>query len=206
MNNRQLLQAVDPEVSKTKFDSEVKDFRELCHEYNARGWFLAEADFPNVFVILSAHKLRPAPIITGVLFDYTDYDLHPPSVRLVNPFTREPWKSEELPTTLRRRTHNEPIVIPGIQFPQGIASIMQEQSLMQSYPGGIPFLCVAGVREYHEHPAHSGDVWENHRPAGAGRLVRILEVIDTYGLRPITAYNIRLKPEIEGFLQSEPPE
>lgn len=205
MSNRRLVQSVDPEVSKAKFESEITDFRTLSHEYNARGWFLVDADFPNAFVILAAQQLHPAPLITGVMFDYTDYDLHSPSVRLVNPFTHEPWKFEELPTTLKRRTQNEPIVIPGLQLPHGVASIMQEQTLMQAYPGGIPFLCIAGVREYHEHPAHSGDVWEIHRSAGAGRLVRILEVIDTYGLRPLTGYNIGLTPQITGFIQSEPP-
>lgn len=204
MTSHQPVQSVDPVVSRTKFEREIADFRELAHQYNPRGWFLIEAEFPSVFVILAAPQLQPAPLITGVMFDYTDYDLHSPSVRLVNPFTREPWKWGELPTQLKRRTQNEPIIIPGLQLPQG-ASIMQEQTLMQSYPGGIPFLCIAGVREYHEHPAHSGDVWEIHRSAGAGRLVRILEVIDTYGLRPLTAYNIGLTPQITGFIQSEPP-
>lgn len=83
--------------------------------------------------------------------------------------------------------------------------IMQQQPLMQAYPGELPFLCIAGVREYHDHPAHSGDAWELHRPSGAGRLIRILEVIDTYGLRPLTGYNVNLTPQIVGFAQGEPP-
>jgi hypothetical protein len=73
-------------------------------------------------------------------------------------------------------------------------------------PEDIPFLCIAGVREYHEHPAHSGDAWELHRQAGAGRLVRLLEVIDTYGVRPISAYNIELVPRVSGFVQNQVPE
>jgi hypothetical protein len=35
--------------------------------------------------------------------------------------------------------------------------------------------------------------------------VRILEIIDTYGIRPMTGYNISLSPQVVGFLQSEPP-
>ena len=203
-----LVQSVDPVVSRTKFDREIADFRALAPQYTSRGWFLVEAEFPHVFVVLAAPQLRPSPLITGVTLDYSDYDVQPPSVRLVNPFTREPWKGEELPTTLRRRSQGGPVVIPGLQLPLGAAMprLMQEQPLMQAYPDGIPFLCIAGVREYHEHPAHSGDLWELHRPAGAGRLIRILEVIDTYGVRPLTGYNIKLAPQISGFLQGEPPE
>lgn len=207
MSAGQLAQSVDPAISRTKFDCEIGDFRALAKEYGLRGWFLVEAEFPHAFAILSAPQLKPPPLITGVTFDYTDYDLSPPSVRLVNPFTREPWRGEELPTTLRRRVESEPMLIPGLQLPPGASMprMMQEQPLMQAYPDGIPFLCIAGVREYHDHPAHSGDVWELHRAAGAGRIARILEVVDTYGLRPLTGYNVNLIPQIMGFIQGETP-
>jgi hypothetical protein len=200
-------QSVDPAVSRAKFDAEIGDFRALAQEYGARGWFLVDADFPHAFVVLAAAQLKPAALITGVSFDYTDYDLRPPSVRLVNPFTREPWAGDELPTTLRRRVENAGLQIAGLALPPGVPPpiLIQEQTLMQVYPDGVPFLCIAGAREYHDHPAHSGDAWELHRAAGAGRLVRILEVIDTYGLRPLTGYNVNLVPQIVGFIQSEPP-
>jgi len=203
-----LSQSVDPAVSQSKFDSQIADFRALASQYGLRGWFMVEAEFPKVFVVLAAPQLRPPSLVTGVAFDYTDYDLRPPSVHLVNPFTREPWRGDELPTTLRRRVPGQPVHIPGLQLPLGamMPRIVQEQPLMQAYPDGVPFLCIAGVREYHDHPAHSGDVWELHRPSGAGRLVRILEVIDTYGLRPLTGYNVNLTPQIVGFTQAETPE
>lgn len=207
MTAEQLVQSVDPAVSRNKFDREIADFRSLAEQYGARGWFLAEADFPRAFVVLAAPQLSPPPVVTAVSFDYTDYDLRPPSVRLVNPFTREPWTGGKLPTTLRRRVEAPPVSIPGLQLPPGVAApkILQEQSLIQAYPDGVPFLCIAGVREYHDHPAHSGDAWELHRPAGAGRLIRILEVIGTYGLRPLTGYNVNLTPQIVGFVQGDPP-
>lgn len=28
---------------------------------------------------------------------------------------------------------------------------------------GRPFVCMAGVREYHTHPSHTGDLWESHK-------------------------------------------
>jgi len=202
------LQSVDPAVSRVKFDSEVADFRSLAEQYGSRGWFLAEASFPRAFVVLAAPQLSPPPLITGVLFDYTDYDLRPPSVRLVNAFTREPWAGDKLPTTLRRRVEGPALQIQGLQLPPGLAAptIRQEQPLIQAYPDGVPFLCIAGVREYHTHPAHSGDAWELHRTAGAGRMIRILEVIDTYGVRPLTGYNVSLVPQIAGYVQGDPPE
>lgn len=33
-----------------------------------------------------------------------------------------------------------------------------------AHPGvGRPFLCMVGSREYHTHPSHTGDHWENYR-------------------------------------------
>ena len=71
------------------------------------------------------------------------------------------------------------------------------QPLMQAYgPDDIPFLCLAGVREYHDHPAHSGDVWELHRASGAGRMVRLIEIIHRFGIEPIIGFGVQLVPQI----------
>jgi hypothetical protein len=71
------------------------------------------------------------------------------------------------------------------------------QPFMQAYgPDEVPFLCLAGVREYHEHPGHSGDIWEFHRISGAGRLVRLLEIIHRYGVEPLQGFNVQLVPQI----------
>lgn len=143
-----------------------------------------------------------------MLFDYSDYDVQPPSVRLADPFTREPYTAAQLPTTLKREIELDAPPIPGLAMPPGAigARMVQQQPLMQQYgPDDVPFLCLAGVREYHEHSAHSGDRWELHRRTGAGRLVRLLEVIDTYGVRPINGYGINLVPQINGLTQGEVP-
>jgi hypothetical protein len=202
-----LVQFADPEVSRAKFDREVAEFRALAGEYAQRGWLLVEAEFPNVFVVMAAPQLRPPPIVTGVLLDYTDYDLRPPSVRLVSPFTRQPYKASELPTNLLRQVEGDAVPI-GLSLPPGVMAprMVQQQTLMQSYgPDELPFLCIAGVREYHEHPAHSGDRWELHRMDGAGRLVRILEIVDTYGIRPLNGYGVTLVPQVSGLTQGEVP-
>jgi hypothetical protein len=200
-------QTVDPAVSRAKFERQIENFRCLEQDYARRGWFLARAEFPRVVVLLAAPQLQPTPLITGVAFDFSDYDLRPPSVKLVNPFSGEPWPAEQLPTRLLRRTEVEGQMFPGMSLPPGVEApkMVQDQPLIQDYPGEDPFLCIPGVREYHDHSAHSGDTWELHRSSGAGGLIRLLEVIDTYGIRPLTAFNVQLETKVTGFLQGEVP-
>ncbi len=96
-----------------------------------------------------------------------------------------------------------PAPLPGL--PEGLMAHFQlVENLLQTYgEHDVPFLCLPGVREYHEHPAHSGDAWELHRAAGAGRFVRLLEIIYHIGIEPITDYNVNLVPQI-GFAVPRP--
>jgi hypothetical protein len=198
------VQVADPTVSGTKFAREVAEFRALERDYRRRGWILARADFPEALVVVAARQLAPPAIVTGVLFNYTDYDAQPPSVTLVDPFTEEPFPAEHLPTRLLRSV--APELPAGVQLPPGAQLQTVAQPLMQDYgPGTIPFLCLPGVREYHDHPGHKGDHWELHRTSGAGRLVRILEIIDTYGVRPIQNYEMQLALRVTGLSQSAVP-
>jgi hypothetical protein len=200
-------QVVDPQVSRAKFDREIAEYQQLERDYRRRGWLLVRAEFPSVLVALAATQLSPPAIVTGVAFDYTNYDLRPPSVRLVDPFSGEPYKAKALPTHLKRSVESAAPPIPGLQLPLGAqARLVGQQPLMQWYgPDDTPFLCIAGVREYHDHPGHSGDAWDVHRRAGAGRLVRLLETIVKYGVQPISDYQISLQPRISGFIQREVP-
>jgi len=202
-------QFADPEVSRLKFEREISEFRDLEETYLARGWVLTEAEFPRVRVLMCTPQLKPAAIVVAVEFDFTNYDVEPPSVTLVEPFTNRPYTFDELPTVLKR-TIPQPSDFsppPGLPFPPGAQIVMNmQQPLMQAEEGGIPFLCIAGVREYHAHPAHSGDLWDLHRESGAGRLVRLIEVIHRYGIEPISDYQIQLALSITGFIQSAFPE
>lgn len=200
---------VDPAVSRAKFEREVAEYRKLEGEYMRRGWWMLRAEYPEVFVVFANSELKPPAVVFGALLDFTNYDLWAPSVKLVDPFTREPYKANELPTVLKRRTVR--------QAPPGLAAMIQQQGgdmpqfvqdepLMQWYaPDDVPFLCLPGVREYHEHPAHSGDSWLLHRDRGEGKLYFILEKLYKYGVQPITTYNIQMMPVIR-FGQQETPE
>ena len=209
-------QFVDPAVSRRKFDREIAEFRSQAGDYGRRGWFLADAAFPHALVILATAKTQFISILCGVSFDYSNYDAAPPSVRLVHPLTREPYKWSKVPTRLLRMPASPDAgkaaqaLPPGVAqaLAQGVAQaqLVQPQPLMQAYgDDDIPFLCIAGVREYHEHPAHTGDPWELYRTSGAGRLIRLVQVISKYGLETIDGFEVQMAPTIR-FLLGVPPE
>ena len=195
-------QFADPAVSRRKFDREIAAFRSQADEYRRRGWLLAEAEFPHALVILATAKTQPISILCGVWFDYSNYDAAPPSVRLVHPLTREPYKWSKLPTRLLRMPAPPAAGEAAQALPPGVAQalaqgVAQAQPvvpipLMQAYgDDDIPFLCLAGVREYHEHPAHSGDHWLSHRTFGAGRLVGFSRSSPSTAWRPSTVLRSR---------------
>ena len=166
-------QHVDPVVSRAKFDRELREYRSMEADYRARGWFLVKADWPLVLVVLASSRTTPPAIVTAVQFDYTNYDAEPPSVCMIDPFSGRRLLAKELPTRLPRLIPGSEVPIPG---PGGSkVRLNTAQDLMQAHsPDDVPFLCVSGVKEYHNHPGHSGDPWELHRAAGEGRLVRLL--------------------------------
>lgn len=199
-----VVQYAEPNVSRRKFDRELADYRSMGESYRSRGWFLLDSEFPTVFVALCAPHIKPPAVIMGVSFDYTNYDASPPSVKIVNPFTGEPYKFKDLPNPLNRALPPREVQLPGMP-PEQKMVVPNMQQLMQGYgPEDIPFLCLAGVREYHSHPAHSGDLWELHRATGAGRLVRLLDVIYRYGVAPITGFGVQLVPQV-GLNYGPPP-
>ena len=188
-------QYVDPSVSRTKFEREIDDYRVLESDYRARGWFLVKAEWPVVVVVLASNQTKPPAIVAAVQFDYSNYDAEPPSVRFIDPFSGRLLPFNELPTRLPRGVPGQEMPMPVPGGPK--VQVMMAQDLMQAHsPEDIPFLCVPGVKEYHDHPGHSGDPWEVHRSAGEGRLVRLLGVISKYGLEPIKGFNVNLVPQV----------
>ena len=195
-------QYVDPTVSRTKFDREITEFLSLEADYRARGWFLVKADWPMAVVVLASNKTSPPAIVTAVQFDYTNYDTEPPSVRFIDPFSGRVLPFKELPTRLSRGVPGQELPSPVLDGPK--VQVMIAQDLMQANsPEDVPFLCISGVKEYHDHPGHSGDPWEIHRSSGEGRIVRLLEVISKYGLEPVKGFQVNLQPQVS-FAFSEP--
>jgi len=170
-------QVVDPKVSRAKFDREVAAYRGLEATYRKRGWLLLEAEFP----------------VAAVVVDFTDYDLQPLSVRFVDPFTRERLLASNVPFQMLRRPP-----MPGVQ-PEAIAALMQQGAvpllhmLQANKPDDYPFICLPGIREYHDNPAHTGDSWLLHRGSGEGSLAFILEKIWIYGVEPLSTYQVQVQ-------------
>jgi hypothetical protein len=188
-------QFVDPEVSRVKFEEQIVAFKKIESELGRRGCWVAKVEFPQVFALFATSKLKPPSLVFGALIDFTNYDMWAPSVRLVDPFTREPYVFGRLPTHLNR-------LVPGAN--PGEKTL---QPLMQaSNPNEIPFLCIPGVREYHDHPGHTGDSWLLHRNNGEGTLFFIVDQLLKYGVEPLNGYEMGLKISISGYNQVVVPE
>jgi hypothetical protein len=195
------VQYADADVSRTKFEREIENFRAVERDYRSRGWFLTEAAYPRAVVLMCAPQIKPSPVVFSAVFDYSNYDAEPPSVQLVDPFSGTPILARDLPVAMMRDLSPQP------SLDQPIAPQPQQftQYMVSHSPDEVPFLCIAGVREYHRHPAHTGDSWELHRASGAGTLVRLLEILYKYGTQAIKGYavQVQLLPHISGF-QVEP--
>ncbi|KRR16188.1 putative metal-binding protein [Bradyrhizobium retamae] len=190
------LQTVDPEVSRVKFERELANYRSMESAYRKRGWILLDAEFPEIFVVFAATKLRPPPIVAAIVLNFTDYDLRPPSVRFVDPFTREPIPAKLLQVQMFRRA-----AIPGAT-PETIQALAQQggvqvtNMIQYNSPDDRPFICLPGIREYHDNPAHTGDSWLMHRSSGEGSLAFILEKIWQHGVKPIEHYQVQVQVQI----------
>jgi hypothetical protein len=171
---------VDPEVSRRKFNAEVENLHQQRDNYVKRGIWILKEEFPTILVAF-AKPLKPAAVVFGALLDFTDYDLRPPSVTLVDPFTSRPLQTPEMMVTFAR------LVPPaGPNMPPAITQ------LLQSHSDNRPFICLPGIREYHEHPAHTGDSWLLHRGSPEGTLHFLLEKLHHYGTAGILNYGMNL--------------
>jgi len=179
------MQIIDEKISKSKFELELTEFRKIEDIQRKRGVFLLKACFPNIFIAFSAIHLTPAPIAFAVKINFDNYDLEPLSIRFINPFTFEELKIKAIGLNRRK-------ILPNGTF--------ELVSLSQQDTTSLPFVCMPGVREYHAHPAHTGDYWLLHRNiASEGSLGFIIEKLYEYGVSAIRFYSIILKDENENI-------
>lgn len=174
MENREILQYVDIEVTRRKFKKEIDEFKELETEYNKRGVFLIENKDFKLRFLFSVPNLNPSPIAFAVELDYSNWDFEPPSLKLISPFTKMVLKANEV----------------GIQFLQWNNESGQPQPLLVGTE--IPFLCIPGIREYHKHQHHSGDSWFLYRTKGEGKLCDIIEKLIKHSVALINGYSIKI--------------
>ena len=153
---------VDPDVTRAKFERELDLWHANEEAYGRRGWILLARRELAVDVGFLGRVSLGAQHISAmtacVRIDFTNYDLWPPSVEFIDPF-----RGEFAPPIV-------PALIDSAEGPRNL--------LVSGHPDtNRPFFCVPGVREYHDHPQHSGDSWLLHRKTGAGSLATICDRI-----------------------------
>jgi len=169
------MQYVDTAISKKKFKDELNLFKANEALYRERGIILLQATFPNIFLAFVAKRPYPASIVFVARLNFENYDMDPISLRFVDPFTFTPLMNF------------------GIPFYRKLSGSGELQSLMQQNKGKLPFLCIAGIREYHNHARHTGDLWFLHRKIGGeGTMGFIVEKLYDYGVLAIDDYIIKV--------------
>ncbi|MEZ0579252.1 putative metal-binding protein [Nocardioides sp. MH1] len=153
---------VPPEVTRAKFDQQITQWHEHAETYAQRGWQLLSVDDLSVDVGMVRHIQmggRALPVITVcVRIDYWNFDLWPPSVTFIDPISRQP----------------SPPLVRAVSFDH--TSTEPRDALIDAHPDTMqPFLCLPGIREYHNHPQHTGDDWLLHRHRHEGDLATVCE-------------------------------
>ena len=167
---------IDPEVSRRKFSQEVDRLTQQQSALQSRGIFVVDSPtFPIIELVFvprtplklafQAQMAGPIVLPAGAVamavaevpslaarafrarFDLTDYDLRAPSLEFWDHWANTPLPYETMFRAVeyekQRRAHNV---------------------LLGDHPvTHKPFLCLRGIREYHEHPQHSGDEWLLYR-------------------------------------------
>jgi len=135
-------QAVHPEVSKRLFDEEVGKILGNADLLVERGWLVLVAVYPEFTVAVKHRKTSRIRVFQFILDDWND---QPPKLTFVDGETLQELPGTMWPTNALSHWHPN-----GWQPPNGAATDQ-------------PFMCMAGIREYHTHHSHVSDNWENYK-------------------------------------------
>lgn len=164
----------DPSVSRRKFKREVA--AALAHKpFHEQGVWILRAEYPTVFAVLITTRKVPIwrGILCGVHINFADFDVRPPSVKFVDPFNETPLNFNEC--WKFPRLNSKPPLPGATAGPQQYEAV----TLLQAFDLNKPFLCLQGVREYHDSSAHTGDSWFLHRRKNL--LIHILTTLQQFG-------------------------
>lgn len=192
--------ATDPQVSRAKFAHEIALFQDQKDQYAKMGIWMLSAEYPDVLVAFATPKSQQVFVPFGALVNFVDYNARPLTVTLVHPCTRKVLTlSEVLPQAIPNFQCQPP---PRIARFRIVGGQLVHDSILQGYDNDDPkpFLCIPGVRSYHEHPAHTGDSWWLHKNLGEGSLHNILHTLWKYGVRNITGSNLALQVVSGGYV------
>lgn len=182
---------VDPEISRQKFRRELELWRtsEVPRE---RGCILLRSDEDALLLeiaflakVSTSAGSGPLPVIVSAIrLTYENYDLWAPSLTFIDAFTRQP----AMPPVRAFMSMND--------GPRDV--------LIDGHPEtGLPFFCVAGIREYHSHPQHTGDSWLLHRPLGEGSVFTVCDRVWRYMVRNVFGLGINIQTVPEWPLKAQ---
>jgi len=205
----------DPAVVHRKVSRELKDFADQIDHYRSRGIWIIEYRFPELVVAFATPRIKVFPLVPfGVILELSNYDVEPPSVRFVNPFSRVPLKRREIPTNLQRLKFHQMLPSSPVRFNPWAGQVIMDspdymnQELLQAWTADDdrPFVCSQGVREYHDNPGHSADSWWFHRSKDAGSICRLLDLIGRYGTEAMREPEYQFRIESRGISHELPQE
>lgn len=177
---KKFTQFVEAPVTEEKFRKEMETFHDLKQPYRENGVLLLEYQFPDAFFAFLATRLNPMPVAFAVRINFLNYDVEPLSVKFINPVTFQPIRIADLRVQFRR------------QLPNG-----ETLPLVIAENDGEPFFCVPGIREYHQHPFHTGDSWYLYRKNNKeGTLCFILDNLHWYGTNGIIGYQPQMQIQL----------
>jgi hypothetical protein len=188
---------VDPEVCAAKFDAEVQLLTSRAAMLRSLGAYVVRVEFPEIdviviptrhlafgiplppgqtpggiilpnapvavgaptqFQVVMAERFDVAAALTfGVRFYLDDFDMRAPSVTFHHPATWQLLRHHQIPQGMH--------IVNGA----GLKVIHDRHPVT-----GRPFFCMRGIREYHEHPQHTGDEWLLYRGINILTLVTTL--------------------------------
>jgi hypothetical protein len=182
-------------VSPASKPTQLAIFKKV-EEYNRqRGIILFDAEFPFMKLAFHAYRIRPLILAFAVKLDFTNYDLEAPSLKFIDFLLEKELTRPELNIQLLRQQSLQ----PGQQA-AGIINTFPLDLIQFHNPGLVPFVCIPGIREYHEHPAHSNDPWLSRRGKGEGTLGFILDQLHKYGTEPLNG----IMPNMANIQQVNP--
>lgn len=189
---------VEPSVTRAKFDRELSDFKAQRQAYLQRGIWLLDDAFPELLFALVAAKTKPSPfVLYGVAINFENYDVVPPSVRFVDPFTRQPLVRAQVVHSMPKFAARLAPDGSPVSDHDGSQVVDFEADLIQAEDPARPgFICLQGVREYHDHPAHTGDSWFLHRGTGVGRLAYVLNALASHGIDHVVGVNYQFQVKV----------
>ncbi|MBI2270278.1 MAG: hypothetical protein HYU69_07965 [Bacteroidetes bacterium] len=187
------LQYVQPEISRSKFESEIQEFLKIQDVWRQKGVVCVKAEFPVAHFIFIAHYMKPPAVAFAVSIDFTNYDVEPPSIVFIDPFTGAPVTRKQMgPLKFIQQKAGGALQINGQVMP-----FSQPQDLLVGQGDEYPFLCLPGVREYHNHPQHSGNAWLLHRTRGEGTLGFLLTKLYDHAIPSMRGYHIQFNVNIQ---------